>query len=225
MKLLVVEDTEALRDTMATHLREAGFAVDATGDGGEGLWYAQENEYAVVVLDLSLPSKDGLEILEAIRQSGKETSVLIATARDAVENRVEGLNAGADDYLVKPFSLAELLARVRALMRRTFRETQSVLSCGDLKLDTIKRLAYANERLLKLTAMELSLLELLMHRKGQVVRRRDVWEQIYEFDCDSDSNVIEVLIGRLRKKLAACGLKSIIHTRRGEGYVLDGSSR
>ena len=114
MKLLVVEDTDSLRKTMSTHLRDAGYSVDATGDGSEGLWYAREFDYAVVVLDLSLPSRDGLDILREIRNAGKQTSVLIATARDTIENRVDGLNAGADDYLVKPFSLAELLARVRA---------------------------------------------------------------------------------------------------------------
>ena len=222
MKLLVVEDTDSLRCTMSTHLREAGFAVDEAVDGGEGMWFAKENEYAVVVLDLSLPGEDGLDILKEIRSSGKETSVLIATARDTVENRVDGLNAGADDYLVKPFSLAELLARVRALTRRTFREKDNVVKVGGLEIDTLKRHAYGNGTLMTLTAMEFSLLELLVHRRGQVVRRRDVWEQIYEFDCDSDSNVIEVLIGRLRKKLGACGVDPLIHTRRGEGYVLEG---
>jgi DNA-binding response OmpR family regulator len=206
---------------MAESLRKAGYAVDETGDGKDGLWFLKENRYAVVVLDLGLPSCDGLEILSELRKSDKDTSVLIVTARDSVQDRVEGLRAGADDYLIKPFALDELVARVQVLTRRSFGLRNAAIEIGGLLIDTLKRSAAAGELTLKLTAMEFSLLELLALRKGEVVTRADMWDQLYDFDQDADSNVVEVLIARLRKKMEEAGLPKLIHTRRGSGYILD----
>lgn len=221
MRVLVIEDQASLRRNVVRHLREAGFSVDETGDGHEGLWFATENEYAVIVLDLTLPGVDGLEILRRLREARKGAAVLVTTARDAVGDRITGLDAGADDYLVKPFALDEMLARVRALARRTFGVRDPVLRLGGLEIDTVARIASAGGSPLGLTAMEYALLELLALRAGQVVRRSDLWEHLYDFGESTDSNVLEVIVARLRKKLAAGGLPPLIRTRRGEGYLLD----
>ena len=221
MKLLLVEDKEPLRKTVAESLRKSGFAVDDTGDGGEGMWFLRENKYAVVVLDLGLPTKDGLELLEELRKSDRDTSVIIVTARDSIAERVEGLRAGADDYMVKPFALDELIARVQVLTRRSFGVRKSEIHVGGMCIDTLKRTVIANGRPIKLTAMEFSILEMLALRQGQVVSRADMWDQLYDFDADADSNVVEVLIARLRKKMTEADLPRLIHTRRGAGYVLD----
>jgi DNA-binding response OmpR family regulator len=224
MKLLLVEDKEILRKTMADTLRKVGYTVDETGDGNEGLWYLRENRYAVVVLDLGLPSRDGLELLGELRTRDKDTSVLVVTARDSISDRVQGLREGADDYMVKPFALEELVARVQVLTRRSFGVHKSAIEIGGLVIDTLKRTASAGETPLKLTAMEFSILELLALRRRQVVGRADIWEQLYDFDSDADSNVVEVLIARLRKKMTEAGLPKLIHTRRGSGYILDTES-
>ena len=223
MKLLLVEDKEPLRRTMADFLRKAGYAVDESGDGDDGLWFLRENRYAVVILDLGLPSRNGLELLAELRKKDTDTSVLIVTARDSVRERVEGLRAGADDYLVKPFALDELVARVQVLTRRSFGMRNSAVSIGGLVVDSSKRTAAAGEKALKLTAMEFSLLELLALRRGEVVSRAEMWDQLYDFDTDADSNVVEVLIARLRKKMEVAGLPKLIHTRRGLGYILEKS--
>ena len=206
---------------MAETLRSAGYTVDDTGDGNEGLWFIRENRYAVVVLDLGLPSRDGMELLSELRAKDKDTSVLVVTARDSINDRVLGLQEGADDYMVKPFALEELVARVQVLTRRSFGIRKAEIEVGGLKIDTLKRSAHAGEAPVKLTAMEFSILELLALRRHQVVSRADIWEQLYDFDADADSNVVEVLIARLRKKMSEAGLPKLIHTRRGAGYILD----
>ena len=221
MKLLVVEDTAPLRQRMAEHLRDRGYAVDETGEGDEGLWFIRENRYSLVVLDLMLPDRNGLDLLEEVRRSKGDTSVLIVTAKDAIEDRVRGLDAGADDYLVKPFSLDELAARVRVLVRRTFGHRHSKLHVGQLEIDPGRRVVRAGQQDLEITGMEFSILELMALREGEVVSRCDMWEQLYSFDEDAGSNVVEVLIWRLRKKIKEAGLPKMIHTRRGEGYVLE----
>ena len=206
---------------MAETLRNAGYAVDETGDGNEGLWYMRENRYAVIVLDLGLPSRDGMELLGDLRMKDRDTSVLVVTARDSIGSRVEGLQQGADDYMVKPFALEELVARVQVLTRRSFGIRKSEIDIGGLQIDTLKRSARAGDVPIKLTAMEYSILELLALRRRQVVSRADIWEQLYDFDSDADSNVVEVLIARVRKKMAEAGLPKLIHTRRGSGYIMD----
>jgi two-component system copper resistance phosphate regulon response regulator CusR len=222
MKVLVVEDYEPLRESMRQGLLEDGYAVDATGEGEEGLWLARTGEYDVIVLDLMLPGMDGLEILTHLRSQGDSVHVLILTARDALEDRIAGLDLGADDYLVKPFDFGEFLARVRALVRRRYDSKTPVLKTGDLTVDTVGKKAFIGDRELDLTSREFALLELLAHMEGKVLSREMIRERIYDFASDPASNVIDVYIGRLRRKIEQCGGKKILHTRRGFGYVLEG---
>ncbi|MGB2823327.1 MAG: response regulator transcription factor [Phycisphaerae bacterium] len=220
MKLLLIEDYLPLQRSIAKGLREAGFAVDATADGEEALWFAESGEYDVAVLDLMLPKVDGLTILGRLRKKGNPVPVLILTARDTVKDRVRGLDLGADDYLVKPFAFEELLARVRALVRRKYRKRSPVVQVGDLLVDTTGRTVRRGKRDVSLTAREYALLEFLALRAGQVVTRTEINEHIYDFDGEPDSNVIDVYIGHLRRRLEEGGLPRLIHTRRGLGYVL-----
>jgi DNA-binding response OmpR family regulator len=221
MKVLVVEDNEPLRKSISQRLRESGFAVDETGDGPEGLWLATENKYAVAILDLMLPGLDGIELLRRMRKQNEDTSVLIITARDQVGDRVTGLDAGADDYLVKPFALDELMARVRALTRRAHSVKNPVLRVGDLEIDTRRRAAARGGEAIDLTAREYALLELLALRAGEVVSRAEIWEQLYDFNQDPESNVVDVFVAYLRRKIEREGKPKLIHTRRGMGYILE----
>jgi len=220
MRILVVEDYEPLRKSLEQGLREAGFAVDVAGDGEEGLWYAQGNEYDVLVLDLMLPKLDGLSILKKLRAEGRQSHVLILTAKDALEDRVRGLDLGADDYLVKPFAFEELLARIRALIRREYRAKRGEIVVEDLRIDPAAQRVSRAGRTISLTAREYALLEYLALRVGEVVSRTDIWEHTYEFSSSATSNVVDVYIGYLRKKLDTEGLAPLIHTVRGRGYLL-----
>ena len=221
MKILLVEDYVPLRTSIAQVIRESGHHVDETGDGLEAMQLALKNNYLLAIVDVMLPGADGLEVLRAIRKSQKDTAVLIITARDSVEDRVKGLDAGADDYLVKPFSMDELTARVRALLRRANQVRDPVLMVGDLELDTKRRSARRGGVELELTSKEYALLELLMLRSGQIVTRSDVWEQLYDFDQEMESNVIDVFVAYLRKKVERPGMPKLIHTRRGQGYMME----
>ena len=221
MKVLVVEDNEPLRRSISQRLRESGFAVDETGDGPEGLWLATENKYAVAILDLMLPGLDGIELLRKMRKQNEDSSVLIITARDQVGDRVAGLDAGADDYLVKPFALDELMARVRALTRRAHSVKNPILKVGDLEIDTRRRAASRGGEAIGLTAREYALLELLALRAGEVVSRAEIWEQLYDFNQDPESNVVDVFVAYLRRKIEREGKPKLIHTRRGMGYILE----
>jgi DNA-binding response OmpR family regulator len=220
MRVLVVEDYAPLRKAVVQGLKEAGFAVDAAGDGEEGLWYARSNQYDVIVLDLMLPKKDGLSILSSLRQAGDPVHILILTARDTLDDRVRGLNGGADDYLVKPFAFEELLARVRALVRRRYESKSPMIRVADLEIDTVARVVRRAGTEVNLTAREYALLEFLALRAGQLVSRSDIWEHLYEFDSSAQSNVVDVYIGYLRRKLERPQWPHLIHTRRGQGYVL-----
>lgn len=220
MRILVIEDYGPLRLSISQRLGEEGYKVDDTADGAEGMWMATENHYSLILLDLSLPSMHGLDVLRKVRQKRPDVSVLITTAQDAIKDRVAGLDAGADDYLVKPFSLDELSARVRALVRRTHGQHDPVIRVDDLEIDTRSRIATRGGTALDLTAKEYALLELLAHRVGEIVARGDIWEQLYDFNQDVESNVVDVFIAYLRKKTEAGGRPRLIHTRRGEGYVL-----
>ncbi|HEY3380213.1 MAG TPA: response regulator transcription factor [Vicinamibacterales bacterium] len=224
MRVLVVEDYVPIQKAVAKSLREAGFAVDAASDGEEGLWYASNNDYDVVVLDLMLPRVDGLTLLTNIREQGRSAHVLILTAKDTVEDRVRGLDLGADDYLVKPFAMEELLARVRALARRAYCTKNPELTVADLRLDTIGQRVWRGRDEVSLTAREYALLEYLAMRAGQVVTRTDIWEHVYEFNAEADSNVVDVYIGYLRRKIDRPGQPSAIQTIRGTGYSLRASS-
>lgn len=221
MRVLVVEDYAPVRDAVTQGLREAGFAVDNASDGKEGLWYATKNEYDVIVLDLMLPLVSGMDILKRLRADRSESRVLILTAKDAVEDRVEGLNGGADDYLIKPFALEELLARVQVLFRRRYDQVSTLIEVGDLQIDTATQAVRRADVAIEMTKREYSLLVFLAVRAGQVVSRTDIWENVYDFESDAHSNVIDVYIRYLRKKLERPGWTKIIHTRRGFGYVLE----
>jgi DNA-binding response OmpR family regulator len=220
MRLLLVEDYPPLQKSVVKGLREAGFAVDVTGDGPEALWYAQTNPYDVIVLDLMLPRLDGLSILRRLRAEGRESHVLIITAKDAVADRVAGLNAGADDYLVKPFEFEELLARVQALVRRTYRRKNPLLEIGPLRIDTATQRVQCGADEIRLTAREYALLEYLAMRAGELVTRRDIWEHVYDFHSEATSNVVDVYVGHLRRKIDREGEPSLIEAVRGRGYVL-----
>ena len=220
MRLLVIEDYRPLQQSLTKGLREAGFAVDTTRDGAEGLWYATGAEYDVIILDLMLPNMPGLEILKKIRSRGNKAHVLILTAKDTVEDRVEGLDLGADDYLVKPFAFEELLARIRALLRRGYIRKNPKIKIKDLQIDLTNQKVRRGKHQIRLTPKEYALLEYLAVRSGQTVSRTDIWEHLYEFKSAASSNVVDVYIGYLRKKIERPGKPPLIHTIRGRGYLL-----
>ncbi len=220
MKLLVIEDYAPLRQSLVQGLREADFTVDATGDSKEGLWYARDATYDVIVLDLMLPGMDGLSILRRIRGEGNRTAVLILTAKDAVEDRVKGLDSGADDYLVKPFAFEELLARVHALIRRKYEVATNEVRIAGLCIDLRARRVTWEGQAIDLTAREFAVIEVLALRIGEVVSRTTISEHIYGFDTEPNSNTIDVHIAQLRRKIETPDRPRLIHTRRGMGYVL-----
>jgi DNA-binding response OmpR family regulator len=224
MRVLVVEDSPRLQRTLGLALRKSGYAVDAATDGEEGLWLAESHNYDVIVLDVMLPKRDGLSVLAELRRKDRPARVLLLTARDTVADRVSGLDAGADDYLVKPFALEELLARVAALCRRAYGTKQTRLAVADLEIDTAARRATRAGQPLDLTAREFLLLEYLTRRRGHVVTRAEIEEHIYDEHVDPLSNVVDSAVCNLRKKLAAANDAPLIHTRRGLGYVLDAPS-
>jgi DNA-binding response OmpR family regulator len=221
MRILIVEDYAPLRKSLVLGLREAGLAVDESGDGEEGLWFATSNAYDVIVLDLMLPGLDGLTILKRLREKDCSAHILILTARDAVEDRIQGLNAGADDYLAKPFAFDELLARIRALVRRAYKAKSPTLRVADLEIDTSARTVQRAGDRIELTSREYALLECLALHIGEPVSRTQLWEHCYDFQAEANSNVIDVYIGYLRRKIERTGLPKLIHTRRGQGYVLE----
>lgn len=220
MRVLVIEDYVPLLQAVRQGLQEADFAVDVAADGEEGLWYAKTNEYDAIILDIMLPRLDGLAILKRLREAGRQTHILILTAKDTLADRVHGLNVGADDYLVKPFAFEELLARVRALVRREYKAKNPLLHVGTLEIDTATRAVRRAGEPVELTPREYALLEFLAFRAGQIVSRTDIWEHVYDFHSSADSNVVDVYIGYLRKKLEKPGESRLIHTRRGQGYLL-----
>jgi two-component system copper resistance phosphate regulon response regulator CusR len=220
LRILVVEDERKLAEYLRKGLVENGYVVDVAHDGIDGLHFASEGDYDLIVLDVMLPGIDGFRLLETLRKS-KDVPVLMLTARDKVEDRVRGLQGGADDYLVKPFAYSELLARIQALMRRGRTQESPMLVVGDLAVDLIKRKAYRGEKRLDLTAKEFSLLTTLLQRQGQVLSRTALAELVWDMNFDSDTNVVEVAIRRLRAKLDDPFSVKLLHTVRGMGYVLE----
>ena len=214
MRLLVVEDDKDLNRQIVTALENAGYAVDKAFDGEEGLYLGETEPYDAVILDLGLPKVDGVAVLQGWRRAGKTMPVLILTARDRWSDKVGGFDAGADDYVVKPFHVEELLARVRALLRRAAGHATSELVCGPVRLDTRASRVVVDGNPVKLTSHEYRLLSYLMHHQGRVVSRTELVEHLYDQDFDRDSNTIEVFVGRLRKKLGV----DLIETVRGLGY-------
>jgi DNA-binding response OmpR family regulator len=221
VRVLIVEDEPRLAENIARSLREsAGYAVDVAADGQEGLFLAESNTYDVVLLDLMLPQMDGMQLLTRIRKAGQLTPVLVLTARDEKESVVALLNAGADDYLTKPFDLGELLARTKALIRRGKGQPSPVLTIGDLQLNTVNRTVQRSDRTIMLTAMEYRVLEYLAHRPHAVVSKTELLEHLYDYNWEKFSNVIEVYISGLRRKLDDGSDRQLIHTVRGQGYIL-----
>ncbi|MGH9808136.1 MAG: response regulator transcription factor [Terriglobia bacterium] len=223
MRVLVVEDERRLAENIGRSLREsAGYAVDLAFNGEEGIFMGTANAYDLVILDLMLPKADGLEVLHRIRHSGSAVPVLVLTARDEKESVVALLNAGADDYVAKPFDLGELLARAKALIRRGKGQSTPVLRIGDLEISTSDLTVRRNGKPVSLTAMEYRVLEYLAHRPGAVVPKTELLEHLYDFNWERFSNVIEVYISGLRRKLDDTGESKLIHTLRGQGYMLRG---
>jgi len=221
MRVLLVEDSLLLQETVGTALRRSGYAVDVSGDGEDGLWRAENTDYDAIVLDIMLPKLDGLSLLKRLREDGKLTHVLLLTARDSIKDRVRGLRAGADDYLVKPFALEEVLARVEALCRRAYSIKQNRLKLADLEIDTSGKRAWRAGREVKLKSREYQLLEYLACRRGEVVTQTEIAQHLYDDDSEPMSNVIESIISSLRHKLGESNPAPLIHTRRGLGYVLE----
>lgn len=221
MRLLVVEDDSALSSLLVRALREESYAVDLAQDGQEAEWLAFENPYDAIILDLMLPVKDGLSVLKNIREGGISTPVLILTARDGTDDVIAGLDTGADDYLKKPFSLDEMLARIRSLLRRKEATVTTVLEAGPLQIDTARKRVTRDGNLIKLTAKEYALLEYFVRNAGTVLSRTQLSEHVWDMNFEPTSNVVDVYVGYLRNKIDKDNGARLIKTMRGHGYMLD----
>ncbi|GJE72115.1 response regulator transcription factor [Methylorubrum podarium] len=217
MRLLVVEDDRDINRQVVAALEEAGYVADKAFDGEEGGYLGENEPYDAIILDMGLPKADGVTVLQNWRRAGVKTPVIILTARDRWSDKVDGFDAGADDYVTKPFHMEELMARVRAILRRAAGHASSQISCGPVTLDTRSGRVFVDGAPIKLTSHEYRLLSYLMHHTGRVVSRAELTEHLYDQDFDRDSNTIEVFVGRLRKKLAV----DLIQTVRGLGYLID----
>ena len=221
MRILLVEDEPRMANVIAKGLREQSYAVDVAPDGEEGLYQTSVNDYDLIVLDVLLPKTDGFEVCRELRKGGNVTPILMLTARAAVDDRITGFDAGADDYLTKPFSFRELLARIRALLRRDPQLRPDVLEIGDLVVDSANHRVSRAGIEVQLTAKEYALLEYLARRTGQLVSRAEIAAHVWDDSFDPFSNAIEVYMNRLRKKIDEGHLIKLLHTRRGEGYILE----
>ena len=218
MRLLVIEDDATLRETLTNKLGDAGFAIEQAADGKEGLYFALEYPIDLAIIDIGLPEMSGLDIIREVRKQGKSYPILILTARDRWEDKVDGLDAGADDYVVKPFQFEEVIARVNALVRRSGGWASSVMTAGPISLDLSRQEVKVNDAAIELTSYEYKIIEYLIVRAGQVISKTELTERLYDQDFERDSNVIEVFVGRLRKKLDPDNTIQPIETLRGRGY-------
>ena len=218
MRILIIEDEPEIRQQVANQLKKNDYMVDETGDGEEGLFFAEEYPIDAAIVDLGLPGISGIEVIKQLRDKGKTLPILILTARDRWQDKVDGLEAGADDYLVKPFQMEELLARVKALLRRASGETRQELHCGPVRIDLNSQKVYLEQQVVELTTFEYRLLEYLMRNHNKVISKDHLGDYLYPHDEDRDSNVIEVIIGRVRKKLDPGNSLQPIETLRGRGY-------
>lgn len=220
IKILIVEDEKSLLKVIAKRLKESGYAVDAADNGEDALLFIQTSEYDIIVLDILLPKVNGLEVLRYIRNEKISTPVIMLTALDSIDDKVQGLDAGADDYLAKPFSFDELFARIRVLLRRQSDNKTNLLTIGDVTLDVIKRIVACKGVQIEFTAKEFAVLEYLLRNKGSILTRSQITEHVWEYEADFESNVVDVYIRYIRRKLEKYSDKKIIHTIRGFGYVL-----
>ena len=220
MKILLAEDEVDLNNVVTRYLKKNGYSVDSVLDGEEALNYLEYSEYDLVILDIMMPKVDGFEVIKKLRNKGNHTSILMLTARDNADDKVKGLDLGADDYIVKPFDFNELLARIRAVVRRKYGNSSNKLVIGDLILDTSKKSVTRAGKQIELTGKEYEVLEYLMQSKNRILSREQIKEHVWDFDYEGDSNIIDVLIKNIRKKIDVEDGKQIIYTKRGLGYVI-----
>ena len=220
MKILLAEDEVDLNNVVTRYLKKNGYSVDSVLDGEEALDYLEYSEYDLVILDIMMPKVDGFEVIKKLRDKGNHTSVLMLTARDSADDKVKGLDLGADDYIVKPFDFNELMARIRAVVRRKYGNSSNKLVIGDLILDTSEKSVTRAGKQIELTGKEYEVLEYLMQSKNRILSREQIKEHVWDFDYEGDSNIIDVLIKNIRKKLDNGTDKTIIYTKRGLGYFV-----
>jgi len=220
MKILLAEDEVDLNNVVTRYLKKNGYSIDSVLDGEEALDYLEYGEYDLVILDIMMPKVDGFEVIKKLRDKGNHTSVLMLTARDSADDKVKGLDLGADDYIVKPFDFNELLARIRAVVRRKYGNSSNKLVIGDLILDTSEKSVTRAGKQIELTGKEYEVLEYLMQSKNRILSREQIKEHVWDFDYEGDSNIIDVLIKNIRKKIDVEAGKQIIYTKRGLGYVI-----
>lgn len=220
MKILLAEDEVDLNNVVTRYLKKNGYSVDSVLDGEEALDYLEYSEYDLVILDIMMPKVDGFEVIKKLRDKGNHASVLMLTARDSADDKVKGLDLGADDYIVKPFDFNELMARIRAVVRRKYGNSSNRLVIGDLILDTSEKSVTRAGKQIELTGKEYEVLEYLMQSKNRILSRDQIKEHVWDFDYEGDSNIIDVLIKNIRKKIDIEDGKQIIYTKRGLGYVI-----
>ena len=220
MRILVVEDEKDLNNIITKHLKKNNFSVDSVFNGEEALEYLEYGAYDLIVLDIMLPKVNGYEVVKKLRENKNETAVLMLTARDSIEDKIKGLDLGADDYLIKPFDFGELLARIRALVRRKYGNTSNTLEIDDLCIDIAKKTVVRGGKNIELTGKEYEVLEYLIQNKGHVLSRDKIRDSVWDYGYEGESNIIDVLIKNIRKKIDIGNSKPLIHTKRGLGYVL-----
>ena len=220
MRILVVEDEKDLNNIITKHLKKNNFSVDSVFNGEEALEYLDYGTYDLIVLDIMLPKVNGYEVIKKLRENKNETAVLMLTARDSIEDKIKGLDFGADDYLIKPFDFGELLARIRALVRRKYGNTSNTMEIDDLCIDIAKKTVVRGGKNIELTGKEYEVLEYLIQNKGHVLSRDKIRDSVWDYGYEGESNIIDVLIKNIRKKIDIGNSKQLIHTKRGLGYVL-----
>ena len=220
MRILVVEDEKDLNNIITKHLKKNNFSVDSVFNGEEALEYLEYGAYDLIILDIMLPKVNGYEVVKKLRENKNETAVLMLTARDSIEDKIKGLDLGADDYLIKPFDFGELLARIRALVRRKYGNTSNTMEIDDLCIDIAKKTVVRGGKNIELTGKEYEVLEYLIQNKGHVLSRDKIRDSVWDYGYEGESNIIDVLIKNIRKKIDIGNSKPLIHTKRGLGYVL-----
>jgi heavy metal response regulator len=220
MKILLVEDEKQISDYIAKGLLEAGYDVDAVDNGEDAISYATNNDYSLILLDIMIPKKNGIEVVKYLKKQKDNTYIILISAKDQIQDKVVGLDAGADDYLIKPFAFSELLARIRAIFRRNSEGNDNILTAQNLKMDLVKRIVSRDEQIIDLTTREFNLLEYFIENKNTVLTRMMITEKVWNINFISDTNVVDVYINHLRKKIDKAFDKKLIHTVRGVGYIL-----